>query len=572
MYLRAAAWQAMQALSYLPFYAGIGLFIDHVLQNKGLSADQKLLGIGLYALANVLLCPFHAWCTVRAYAEGQKIIRSATASLRRQLVDHLQQMSMSFFTREGAGAVANNVTVELSKVEAFLNQVVTSFITNFVVGIGALLYLAFLNPMLAGIIGAAIPLQILLIRAMQPKLHELNERVQKSNEGFSAEVVEFIGGMRVTKSMGTEQVIAGRLRRAIERMRGAGFDASIAMKWMRLAMQMIGELMGVLVWCVGGLFFLQGTLRMGELVAFTALLSFVRTGFEAFFTVYDNWMQARPGLDALATLFESDEVEFPGKPNPDFEWDGSIQFQKVNFCYPGCEGLALKEVDLIVPASQRIGLVGETGAGKSTLVDLILGFYRPQTGKVLFGGHPLEEIGLKRLRESVAIMGQDAFLWNTTVRENIRYGRPDATDEEVVEAAKRAQAHDFIERLEEKYDTGCGERGAKLSGGQRQRIALARIFLRNPKIVILDEPTSALDVETEAKLQDDLDVLCEGRTTFIIAHRISTLRGVHRVLVLRQGEIVEDGSVPDLLAKEDGHFAKLHHLQASALHDKISVQ
>ncbi|MET0263744.1 MAG: ATP-binding cassette domain-containing protein [Rariglobus sp.] len=240
--------------------------------------------------------------------------------------------------------------------------------------------------------------------------------------------------------------------------------------------------------------------------------------------------------------------------------------RQVWFRHPGVEECAwsLRELNLTIPRGQRIGLVGETGAGKSTFLDLLMGFYPPTRGEILYDDRRLEEIGLLNLRRSVAIMGQDAFLWNTTVRENIRFGRPTASNAEVEAAARKAQAHDFIERLDQGYNTVCGERGGRLSGGQRQRLALARVFLRDPAIVILDEPTSALDVETEARLQTDLDALCRGRTTFIVAHRLSTLRGVDRVLVFHQGQIVEDGPVTELLARPESHYARLHALQFSA--------
>jgi ABC-type multidrug transport system fused ATPase/permease subunit len=234
----------------------------------------------------------------------------------------------------------------------------------------------------------------------------------------------------------------------------------------------------------------------------------------------------------------------------------------IQFTYPEAEQPALQDINIHIPAGQRIGLVGETGAGKSTFLDLILGFYRPQHGRILWDGFELDEIGCLQLRRSSAIMSQDAFIWNDTVRENIRFGRGNATEDEIIEAAKHAQAHDFIRTLDRGYSTICGERGGRLSGGQRQRIALARIFLRDPAFVVLDEPTSALDVETEARLQKDLDAMCRGRTTFIVAHRLSTLRAVERVLVFSRGRIVEDGDPKALLADQRSHFHKLNALQA----------
>jgi ABC-type multidrug transport system fused ATPase/permease subunit len=564
--VRAAVFQALQALSYLPFYAGIGIFVDKVLQNPALTPAQRYTGIGLYALANLALWPLHSWFTLRAFAYAQKFIRALTAHLRSRIVDQLQRMSLGFFTRRGAGAVANQVTVDLGRVESFLTQVVGSFVPQMVVGVGSIGYMFWANALLATIITTAIPLQILLIRRMQKRLNRLNQEVKESGEDFSAQVVEFIGGIRVTKSLGNENVVADRLKETIQRVREAGLQATVASRWMMMGIQIIGEYMVTIVWCIGGMLLLQGRLAFGELVSFTALLGFVRTGFQGFFTAYDSWMQARPGLVSLLDILDSPETETQGARPRQVEWDGSVSLRNLTFRYPGKEDVAgLFEIDLEVPAGQRVGLVGQTGAGKSTLVDLILGFYVPQQGEVRYGPHTLEDIGLIPLRRSVAIMGQDAFLWNTSVRENIRLGRPDATDEEVEDAARRAQAHDFIGKLDEGYDTPCGERGARLSGGQRQRIALARLFLRDPRVVILDEPTSALDLETEAKLQDDLDAFCQGRTTFIIAHRLSTLRSVDRILVLQNGRIVEDGSMADLLTNPEGQFAHLYALQAAGV-------
>jgi ATP-binding cassette subfamily B protein len=336
------------------------------------------------------------------------------------------------------------------------------------------------------------------------------------------------------------------------------------MRWVMMLMQFAGEYLGVVVWCVGGVFFLQGRLELGALVAFSALLGFVRQGFNAYFGAYDAWTQARPGFAAVLSILDSQEIEgFRNAPRG-VRLQGELALRSLSFRYPGGEAdgrWALEDVSLLIPRGQRVGLVGETGAGKSTFLDLLMGFYPPTRGEILYDGRRLEQIGLLNLRRSVAIMGQDAFLWNTTVRENIRFGRPTASDAEVEEAARRAQAHEFILRLDQGYNTSCGERGGRLSGGQRQRISLARVFLRDPALVVLDEPTSALDVETEARLQADLDTLCRGRTTFIVAHRLSTLRGVDRVLVFHQGRVVEDGSVAELLKLPGGHYARLHALQ-----------
>jgi ATP-binding cassette subfamily B protein len=466
----AALFQALQSLSYLPFYIGVSILIDQILQNDALTAEEKFLRIGIYAAANLLLWPVHSWFTVRAFAASQQVVRSSTARLRRLVVDHLQHMSIGFFTRRGSGALANQVTVDLGRIEAFLSNVVGNLVVQIAIAAGALATLFWMNATLATITLVAVPLQVLIIRRVSSRVRTLNKRVQETGEDFSAQVVEFISGMRVTRSFGNEEIAARQMGGVIERVRTSGLDASVAMRWVMMLVQMIGEYLTVIVWCVGGVFFVQGEMALGQLVAFTALLAFTRTGFTAFFTAYDVWAQARPGLEAILAILDSKELEDfrigPGR----VALQGEVQFSNVTFSHTGDVGQpALSDINIHVPPGQRVGLVGETGAGKSTMLDLLLGFYIPQKGEIRYDGRPLSEIGLLNLRRAIAIMSQDTFLWNTTIRENIRVGRPSATDAEVEAAAARAQVHGFIAGLPAGYDTRCGERGGFLSGGQRRQ-------------------------------------------------------------------------------------------------------
>lgn len=569
---RGVFFQFWQTVSYILFYAAVGIFIDRGLNNAALTVGQKLKWIGVYALANLLLWPLHGWFTVRAFAETQRLVRSAVAHLRWLVVDQLQRMSMSYFTRKGAGALSNQMTVDLNRVETFLSLLVNQIITSVLIGAATLIYLLFKNPWLAGLALLAAPLQITLLRLMGARVKRASQGMQQSGEVFSARIVEFIAGMRLTKSFGNEMIAAERLSRDIEDLKERGYEASIVLRWLSLAVQFIWEYTGALIWCAGGVMYLYQRISLGDLVAFTGLMNFVRQGMMSLFNAYESWSQARPGMAAILELLDSDELEGYQSAQTQVEIKGGITLHNVEFRYPRAEFKAvLQDINLEISPGQRIGLVGETGAGKSTLLELIMGFYQPTVGEIRYDGKPISEIGLRQLRRHIAIMSQDAFVWNATVLENIRYGRPGATDAEVIEAARKAQAHEFIESLAEGYQTVCGERGSKLSGGQRQRIALARVFLRNPRIIVLDEPTSALDVETEARLLEDLDQLCQSRTTFIVAHRLSTLRDVDRVLVFSQGRIVEDGSPTELLAKSNGRFRRLHELQANA-HSDLTAQ
>ncbi len=565
---RAAIWmavfQVLQAVSYIPFTAAITYLVDRIITPAVQGQPQTagtMWAIAVWAGALLALWPVHAWFTVKAFEFSQSITRITTARLRRLIVDQLQRMSLAFFTRRGAGALSNQVTVDLGRVEGFLGNLAGNTMVGVTLAVASLGWLFWLNWKLALIGMIAVPLQILVVRMTYDKVRRLNRTVQHTNEDFSARIVEFIGGMRLTKSLGNEEFASNRIEHAIESIRVSGLSQAVFMRWLTMGIQFIGEYSTTLTWCAAGALVVTGKASLGEAVGFMAVLTLVRNGFYTWMGAYDAWQQAKPGLEALLELVDSRELEEYAHVHKDIPIAGRIVFNDVHFHYPGAEGTPiLAGIDLTIPAGQRIGLVGETGAGKSTFLDLVLGFYRPQRGNLLFDGHGLEVVGLRTLRRACAIMGQDAFLWNASVRENIRYGRPQATDAEVEEAARRAQADVFIAALDRGYDTMCGERGAKLSGGQRQRIALARLFLRQPRIVILDEPTSALDLETEARLQDDLDRFCHGRTTFIVAHRLSTLRGVDRVLVFSKGRIIEDGHPDELIARPNGHYARLHAL------------
>ena len=560
-------FQTLQAASYIPFTAAITYLIDHVITGSfpQVAPEQlishKMQLTAMWAGALLALWPIHGWFTIRSFALSQRMIRTTTARLRRLIVDQLQRMSLSYFTRRGAGALSNQVTVDLARVEGFLSHVAGHLIVGISLAVVSTGWIFWLNWKLALVAVIAVPCQMLIIRATYKRVRVLSSRVQSTSEDFSARIVEFIGGMRLTKSLGNENLSAERMDAAIEEVRESGLAQSVFIRWISMSIQFIGEYTTTLTWCAAAFLVVSNQATLGEAVGFMGVLALVRNGIYNLMGAYDTWQSASPGLGALLELIDSQELEEFQQPAKHVQVSGGIRFSTVDFHYPGAaQTPVLSGIDLVIPAGQRIGLVGETGAGKSTFLDLILGFYRPQKGTIHYDGHTLDEVGLLNLRRASAIMGQDAFLWNTSVRENIRYGRPLASDAEVEAAARRAQAYDFISALENGFDTSCGERGSKLSGGQRQRIALSRLFLREPRIVILDEPTSALDLETEAKLQHDLDLFCAGRTTFIVAHRLSTLRGVDRILVFSKGRIVEDGTPAELTARPEGRYARLHAL------------
>jgi ABC-type multidrug transport system fused ATPase/permease subunit len=561
-FARATVWQVLQSLTAIPFVAAVQFLFDHVIPYA--QEHRAWWAIAAFAAANIVLWPLHAWASVQAYAHAGLLNRTCVARLRRIVIDQLQHLSLGFYTARGSGAVANQLTVDMGKVEGFLGTVGNGFVPGLTLGLAATVYLLATNPVLAVIALLGVPAQLLILRAMQARVAAHQAKVQAAGESFAARIVEFVAGMRVTKGLGNEDLAAADIGRSIEEIRTTGFDAAITSRWLGLWTQFAWFTTTTLIYAAGGLGiagFLGVQFTVGQVIAFIGLFGYVQAGAGAITAFVDTWNSARPAMLKLVEVLDSDELEDYLQPKREVALRGEIRLTDVGFSYPRAERVALHPTSLVITAGSRIGLVGETGAGKTTFLDLLMGFYSPINGEVLYDGLPLSEIGKRQLRRRSALMTQDAFLWNTTIRENIRLGRPGASDAEVEAAAQKAQAHDFILRCDRGYETMVGERGSRLSGGQRQRVALARVFLRDPAIVVLDEPTSALDLETEARLQEDLDVLCAGRTTLIVAHRLSTLRNVDRILVFKEGRIIEDGAPADLLTREGGHYRRLHDLQ-----------
>ncbi len=315
---------------------------------------------------------------------------------------------------------------------------------------------------------------------------------------------------------------------------------------------------------VGSVYFVaNGHMTVGELVALNGYSAMV---FGPLASIAMNWNTIQNGLTNIHDVGELMHTEIEAYERPDgavpAEWKGDIEFHAASFAYPDApERTILSGVSFEIKGGETVAFVGESGVGKSTAIELIGGYYYPTSGEVLVSGVPTSKLPLRPLRERIAVVPQEPVLFNDTVISNIRFGRANATDAEVVEAAKKAFAHEFIETFPEKYNQLVGERGVKLSVGQKQRIAIARAILRDPKILILDEPTSALDAKTESQITTSLEELMRGRTTIIIAHRLSTVRKADNIVVFEGGKVVEQGKHTDLIAKENGVYRKLYEYQ-----------
>jgi ATP-binding cassette subfamily B protein len=500
----------------------------------GVSVVTGVLGVGQTWLSNVV---------------GQKVMHD----LRAQVYRHLQRLSLAFFTRTRTGEIQSRIANDIGGVQNVVTSTATSIVSNVTTVLATVVAMVLLDWRLALFSLALTPFFVLLAR----RVGNQRKRIAATRQGAMADISSLVqeslsvSGILLGKTMGRGDELADRFERESERLADLEVRSRMAGRWVMASIQTSFAVMPALVYLFAGL--APGAVTIGTLVAFTTLQtrlfwpiqSLLNVGvdiqtsmalFERVFEYLDLPVDLREGRRAL------DGVR------------GDVRLHDVWFRYD--DDWTLRGVDLDVPAGTKLALVGETGSGKTTVGYLVARLYDPERGTVTLDGVDLRELRFSSLAETVGVVSQETYLFHASVRENLRFARPDASDEEIEEAARAAQIHDTIAALPDGYDTVVGERGFRFSGGERQRIAIARTILRNPPVLVLDEATSALDVQTERAVGDALDRLAEGRTTIVIAHRLSTVRDADQIAVLDGGEVVERGMHEELLAA-GGRYAEL---------------
>lgn len=496
---------------------------------------------------------------------GERVV----ADLRQQLYRHLMTLSLRFYADRRTGELVSRVTNDVTTLQAAVTDNLVTLLQQGLTLIGGVIFLFWLDWRLTSVILGGIPIVTLTMVYLGRKIRRAAAEMQDRLAEASAVVDETVGNIRIVKSFAREAYEISRFTAKIEEtfmvaMQRVKISAILAptigfMAFMSLT---------ITLW-FGGYEVIQGYLSPGGLIAFLIYTLLVAGPIAAFSGLYSQFQVA---LGATEHIFELLDLwpEIADTPNayPLPGIIGRVKFERVSFEYDSCLPV-LHEVSLEVQPGQVVALVGPSGAGKTTLVNLIPRFYDVSSGCITIDNHDLRQVTLLSLRQQIGVVPQETALFSDTIRENIRYGKLEASQAEIEAAARAANAHEFILNMPQGYDTRVGERGIKLSGGQRQRIAIARAILKDPRILILDEATSSLDSESEQLVQEALERLMKSRTTFVIAHRLSTIINADLILVLDGGRIVEQGTHADLVGQANGLYQKLHTLQFRLLEEEI---
>jgi ATP-binding cassette, subfamily B, bacterial len=523
----------------------------------GLLTELVLAMIGVAVFTNAI----SVWQTYLSNVVGQRVMHDLRASVYR----HLQRMSLAFFTRTRTGEIQSRIANDIGGLEGVVTTTATTIASNVTTVIAALVAMCLLNWHLALFSLVFIPPSVWGTRRVGKIRRRITTEQQKRLADLSALVAESlsVSGIMLGKTMGRGQDLAERFTRDSKGIADLEVRSRMAGRWMMATIQFIFSAQPVIIYWLAGQSFI-GKIDIGTVVAFTTLLTRLlfpinsllgtQADIEASLALFDRIFEY---LDLPVDILEAEK---PVTLRPK-EVLGEVRFEDVSFRYGVPEAgrteddWTLRHIDLVVPAGTRTAIVGETGAGKTTLGYLAARLYEPQEGRVTVDGVDIRDVSLASLAATVGVVSQETYLFHASVRENLRFARPDASDEEVEDAARTARIHDLVASLPEGYDTIVGERGYRFSGGEKQRMAIARTVLRNPPVLVLDEATSSLDTRTEYAVQAELERLSEGRTTITIAHRLSTVRDADQIVVLDGGHVAERGTHEELMERGGAYAA-----------------
>ncbi len=513
---------------------------------------QTILTIGaLYFALRVIDALANFYMAYNGHVMGAAI----ETDMRRDAFSHLQKLSDNYFNNTKVGQIMSRITSDLFDVTEFAHHCPEEFFIAFVKIIVSFVILSRINLLLTVVIFALIPVMVVSCTYFNLKMRKAFKRQRNHIGELNARIEDSLLGNKVVRAFANEEIEKEKFNRDNRKFLEIKRQTYKYMAAFQDTIRMFDGLMYVVVIVAGGIFMVKSLIAPADLVAYTLYVATLLTTIRRIIEFAEQFQRGMTGIERFAELMDADIDIFNEEGAVPVEnVKGEITFQHVSFEYPDDHTPVLSDINLTIKPGEKVALVGPSGGGKTTLCNLIPRFYDPTGGEILLDGKNIKEFTLQSLRGSVGVVQQDVYLFSGSVYENIAYGKPGASREEVIEAAKLAGAHAFIVELKDGYDTYVGERGVKLSGGQKQRISIARVFLKAPKVLLLDEATAALDNESEHLVSESLDKLAAGRTTLTIAHRLTTIHGADRILVLSGNRIVEEGNHAALMKKQGIYY------------------